>query len=172
MEKIAVISRRLRFIFIFALFAYPMAIAFAWIFFNANAKSLLADMPTLPITTINALSLTLGFLANMIPVSVVMVGFYLLSKLFLNYEKGIVFSESNTKIYTKLAFVIFAKVGADVLFRFLCGLALTFQNPSNKKWFIIELRHPQIIFIGLIVLLVSYVMAEAQKISDEQHYIV
>lgn len=119
---------------------------------------------------INAATLWFGFLADLIPTSVVMVGLYLLYKVFRNYESGIIFSVENARYYRKLAFVVFAKCGADIIYTTLSALAFTFQAPQGQRMGIIGFGTSELalIFVGSIILLISWVMQEAKNISEDQ----
>jgi hypothetical protein len=195
MNRIARVSKLLRLTFWIMLLCAPLVTAFFWSFFKylpedliaSNLPSALAekfrfwitfqgspetispDLVSSPLI-INASSLVLAFLADMIPTAVLMYILYMLTKLFRNYELGIIFSLENSQIYRKLGFGLFGKAIADFLYVMLGGLALTFQNPIGKRVLMFELSTPQItlIFIGFVVLLISWIMEEAFKISEEQ----
>lgn len=196
MNRIARVSKLLRLTFWLMLFAAPLVTAFFWLCFEylpeglvaSNLPSALAEkfrfwidqgrpdiispdaLSGSPWITVHASGLFLAFLADMLPTAVLMYIFYMLTKLFRNYEIGIIFSLENSQIYRKLALGLFAKAVADCLYIMFSGLALTYQNPIGKRLLIFELGTPQIslIFIGFVVLLISWVMEEAFKISEEQ----
>jgi hypothetical protein len=195
-NRITRVSKLLRLTFWLMLFGAPLVTGLFWFFFKylpqdlvaSNLPSALAEkfrfwinqggpetislggMSDSPWITINASSLFLAFLTNMLPTTVLMYIFYMLTQLFRNYEAGLIFSLENSQIYKKLALGLFAKAIADCLYIMLGGLALTFQNPIGKRLLVFELSTPQIslIFIGFVVLLISWVMEEAFKISEEQ----
>jgi hypothetical protein len=183
MKKIATVSRRLRFVLWAFLIASPCATGAFWIFgvggldatgpIPAEISYNLAGnfIPRLSMTTINATSLSLGFLAAMIPTCALMFIVYILTKIFRNYERGLIFSEHNTMLYRRIGFGLFAKTIADIVSLPLICLALTFQNPVKPEGVIqVGTTHLGLIFVGVGVILISWVMDEASKIAEEQAY--
>lgn len=184
MKKITVVSKRLRIAFALMFVAVPVVNGLIWHFFNKLPLELAtwkmpgliarryteAKLANLPSAQFSSTALWLGFLADLIPTIVIMYGLYALVKLFRNYESGFIFSTQNAKLYRTLALVVFAKAFADVLYSTLSGLAFSFQGPVGERVGLIQFGTTELalIFIGCVVLLVSWVMQEASNLSDEQ----
>lgn len=122
--------------------------------------------------TFNGLSKLLGFGISLLPMMIVMTLFYLLIKLFKNYQKGEVFSQNNISYYKKLGKYLFLLACVNFLCTGLMSVALTFQNPHGQRFLCLSVGMAQIlpILIGLVIIGISHVMNEASRLEEEQKY--
>lgn len=103
------------------------------------------------------------------------VSLWFLIGIFQNYKKGKIFNYENALLYRKIGWVCFF----DALFikslsKTLLILTVTFTNPPGHRYITISFGTPNLtaIFYGMIVIVISWVMLEACKISEENELIV
>ncbi len=94
-------------------------------------------------------------------------------KLLKNYENNAIFSIENAWLYRSLAWTIVAWVFLDVLSQYLSTLVVTINNPVGYRmafadWY--TESYIAALAISGVIMLVSWVMAEAQKLSDENSH--
>jgi Protein of unknown function (DUF2975) len=174
-QRIARISRRLRLICTGLMFSLPVLYALFWVFFN-YLYPILAMLP-LPVRVdhdLPGLSRLGGFLADSIPLAVMVYGLRRLRELFRLYETGLIFTEDNVHCYRSLGRTLFVWVACNVLNHTLLGLVLTIDNPPGHRLLVLGLNSGDFsgIFVGAVVLTVAWIMDEARKIQDEQALIV
>ena len=114
----------------------------------------------------------LAFVVTLIPCSIILYGLNQLIKLFKNYEKGHVFTIDNVQSYKNLAYSLFAWVIAGFFYDALISLVLSFNNPPGHRLIAISFESPEFVALitGAILLIISYVMQEAHKLSDENKF--
>jgi hypothetical protein len=115
-------------------------------------------------------SLSLAFLASLLPVSVAVYGLGTLRSLFKLYENGIMFSSDNVRYFHRLGYVCIAWVIANAVFTTLISAIITFGNPPGERAIVAQFGTSDManLIIGAIVLLISWVMDEGRKLEDEQ----
>jgi hypothetical protein len=93
-----------------------------------------------------------------------------LIRVFQNYKEGLIFTPENARNYGKMAYMFFldAIITGPISYTIMV-LASTFSNPPGERILALALGTPnfQNLFIGFIVLAVSFVMEEASKLQDE-----
>ncbi|MDB6096086.1 MAG: hypothetical protein JWM09_364 [Francisellaceae bacterium] len=102
-------------------------------------------------------------------------GFYFLKLIFINYQKGKVFNINNAIYYKYLGYLFFLEAFiTKPLSEGLFILAATFNNPTGHRFFQIAFGSVNLgnIFIGALVIIISWIMAEASKMDDEQKLII
>lgn len=93
----------------------------------------------------------------------------LLVRLFKNYERQEIFNFENTVLYTKLARTIFYWVIGNFIYTGALSVILSFNNPPGER--VLELSFTGIdimtLFLGVVVVIISWVMKEGYEISQE-----
>jgi len=115
----------------------------------------------------------LGFCADLIAALPFLISLFLLKKLFVYYRDGEIFNVRNALIYRKLGVLYLI----DALFiksfsQTLMILALTMTNPPGARYLSISFGTPNLssLFYGGLVIIVSWVMSEANKLHDEHKF--
>jgi hypothetical protein len=95
---------------------------------------------------------------------------YSLIKLFGLYSKGEIFSVNSVKHIRNIGYALLITQIVNPLYEGLMGLALTWHNPHGHRFASVTLNQTNlgIIFVALIVILVSWIMAEGCKLREEQ----
>lgn len=112
----------------------------------------------------------LGFLINMIPTGFELLIIYFLIKLFKQFEQNEIFSPSNVRYIRNIGYALLFGQLVQPIYQSLIGILLTSSNPPHQHFFSITFGTDNIrIMIGAgIIILVSWIMAEAQKLREEQ----
>ncbi len=174
-ERITAVSRKLRLTCIGLIICLPLLCAVFWVFFNRIYA--IAPMIPLPVRVDNdipALSRMLAFLCDMVPISAIIYALFKLKNLFLLYETGRIFTGQNVDCYRGLGRTLMVWVACDIVNRTLLGIVLTLDNPPGKRLLVIGLDGGDFtgIFVGIAVLIISWVMDEARKMQEEQALII
>lgn len=123
----------------------------------------LTEVPLTLATRLLALTASLGLSAILIYALVLLV------RLFKNYERQDIFNFENTVLYTKLARTIFYWVLGNFVYTGLLSVILSFNNPPGRR--VLQLGFSGIdimtLFLGIIVVIISWVMKEGYEISQE-----
>ncbi len=172
-ERIVKTSTRLRRLCTLLMFALPVAVALVWAFIEhlplANASLAAPVDETTP-----TLSRFLAFLASLLPTGVALYALSILRRLFGLYSRGVIFGQENVACFRHLGWSLFAWAGANFLFDALAGVILSFHWKSGTRLLVLNLDGQDLlmIFMGLVVLTVAWVMDQGRRLSEEQELFV
>lgn len=179
MDKIKRVSLFFRTIFQILFIALPVISVIAW---ATSPESLVMmagaiDMSFIPRSYANSilhiLSPTerlIGFSISVIPMLIELYILYALIKLFSLYSKGEIFSVNNVRYIRNIGYALLLTQIINPLYEALMGLVLTWHNPPGHRFASVSLNQTNIgiIFVALIVILISWIMAEGCKLREEQ----
>ncbi len=174
MNKIKKMSAIFKFLFYGLLIAYPILVILYWIaplsFINTGV-TLGIPMGTKILHTLSGTEKLLGFLISLIPNLITIAIIYCLARLFSAYEQGKIFVLTSTR-YLKRAGILMLvnNLIAPLLIQPLVQGDITSHNPAGQRYIDISLTSQDlyIIFVSLLIILISWIMAEACKIHAEQ----
>ncbi|HEY2811656.1 MAG TPA: DUF2975 domain-containing protein [Rhabdochlamydiaceae bacterium] len=178
-HKIQRLSRIFKIVFLICAFALPVIDAGFWI---TNGYPFLKpwmrwdpfyhfdNLPIKPLPEMDVLIKFFGFLISLLPASLNICAFILLAKLFHCYEQLEIFSRSTVLILRKLGICILLN---QLLFPFyvaIFSLALTITNPPGFRNISVAFGPEQVnlLIIGSLIILVSWIMDEGRKLQEEQ----
>ena len=177
-QRIATVSRRLRFICIGLLFVLPALNAVFWIFFN-QIYSVPGIQSTIPMPVpvkhpLSELTRFLAFVIGLIPLGATLYGVQRLRELFSLYESGSIFKERNVGCIRRLGWTLIVWVVCEKARWSLLSIVLTLENPPGQRLLVVSFNGQDFtwVFVGIVVLTVSWVMDEARKLQEEQALIV
>lgn len=181
MNKIQKMSSYLLMIFNFLLFSLPLFIILRWIFIETDVRifgEIFGKTIQAPDIYINLSSISwtlplkfLGFSADIIGLFPFILSLYILKMIFMNYEKGVIFTSENAFSYKKLGVLFFVyALLIKPLANMLLILAITFTNPVGQRCISISFgtHNFQALFFGFLIIILSWVMHEAHTIQEEQ----
>ncbi len=117
----------------------------------------------------------IGFLADMISVSTILIGLGYLARVFKRYANNAVFTGDNAYDYRRLGYVlIIYNLIIKPINGLLTTLAMTLNNGVGHRFISISLNGTnfQGIFLGIIVIVIANVMLEAAQLADDQELII
>lgn len=185
MEKIKRVSLFFRIIFQIIFILSPIILIIGWI--NApNSLSLLGGAINLNIIPrtylglgfhntailheLNASEKLLGFLVGSMPLLVELFILYSLIKLFKLYEQGEIFSLQNVRYIRNIGYGLLVGQIIHPIYEFLMGIVLTWRNPPGHRFASMTLDQTNIgiLLTAVLVILISWIMAEGCKLREEQ----
>ena len=185
MPRIQKLSARMLIMLNGLIIIVPLCTLLLWIFNQWDAwapifsKSMIVDTPE-GVINMGAINLTteqriLGLCGSFTGLLPLLIGAFFLKNLFQNYKLGHIFTVKNTDTYKKLGYLFFLHAFiTQPLCDTLMILAATFSNAPGHRYLTVGFGTPNLetIFCGVLVLIISWVMAEAQKLQDDQQFII
>ena len=178
MNKIQRVSLFLRIFFQIALLIWPILLIIYWSFAStlipkADFLSLIPSHLEIlhPITSKDAF---LGFVIGLLPLTIEMTIFYLLSKLFKLYEQGKIFTLRNVKYIKNIGITMLIGQLVQFIYEGLISFALTYHNPSGHKVALFTFGNYDAynIVTAVMIIVISWIMAEGCKLQEESKYTV
>jgi len=174
-QRIAALSLKLRRVCTGLIYCLPVVCGLIWIFFNRLYA--IAPMMPLPVHVTHdlpGLTRLHAFLADLIPLGAMIYGLQKLRILFSLYENGLIFTEQNVRCFRSLGRALLVWVACDVVRTTLLSVILTIDNPPGKRIIAVMFDSGDFtgIFVGVVVLIISWVMDEGRKIQEDQALIV
>lgn len=113
---------------------------------------------------------SLGCLISAIPMMVNMFVLYFLIQLFKLYERGEVFSINHVRYLRNIGYTLLVGQFVEPFYQFAMGIVLTLHNPPQHRYAAITLDQTNIgiLLTALLVILISWIMAEGCKLREEQ----
>lgn len=121
---------------------------------------------------LNPLQLFLGICSSFIGSTPLLIGILFLRKLFQNYKNSNIFTLENAKKYQHLGYLFFLHAFiTKPLAEVFSVIAVTLSNPPGHRYISVGFGTPNLetIFCGVLVIIISWIMVEAQKLQDDQH---
>jgi hypothetical protein len=115
----------------------------------------------------------IGFIAQCVKFIPLYISLFVLRSIFLNYQKGEIFSTINACYYGYLGWAFFLDTLIVLpLGNLLMVLAVTLPNPPGHRYITIGFGtlNVEALFCGVLVIIISWIMLEASKIHDEQKF--
>lgn len=113
-----------------------------------------------------------GFLISCIPNGISMLVLYFLIRLFKLYEKAEIFSLQNVDYMKNIGYLLLASELCSPIYQALMSYTLTLHNPpgSRQIYFNFGMGDLQFTIIAIIIILVSWIMAEGCKLREEHDF--
>ena len=178
MNKIQRLSMFLRVIFQIAFVVWPLVLALYWIFapqhfpYNFSINFIPNGTEILhPITGADSLW---GFLIGLLPTIIEMIIIYFLIKLFKLYEQGEIFTLSNVEYLKKIGICMLINQGIGFIYDALITFVLTMHNPPGHRVasFTFSNHDACNVVTAIMIIVISWVMAEGCKLKEELKYTV
>lgn len=181
MNKIKRISLFFRIIFQVLFIAFPIFLIIGWI--NApeslNIFANVIKMNVIPpsytsmgaiLHKLSAAEKLLGFLINSVPLLIELFILYSLIKLFRLFERGEIFSINNVRYIRNIGYGLLAGQLLDPIYESIMGLFLTWYNPPGHRLITVTFDQTNFgtLLTALLVILISWIMAEGCKLREEQ----
>lgn len=188
MNRIQRVSKFFRVLFQILLVVLPVLFVSSWVLwasflepvymlngvirfnFVPQAYTATAEHGTHILHTLTLTEKLLTGLVTTIPFMVELFIFYSLAKLFKLYERGEIFSMENVRHIRNIGYALLIGQIIDPFYQALMGLILTIHNPPGQGFISVTLDQTniEIILTALMVILISWVMAEGCKLREDQ----
>lgn len=172
-DRIERVSRHLKAVCTATLVGLPILIVVLWLTLDLESlghqvPAVYAYGPLTPTERAVAIALTVA------PLSVALFAVWNLRRLFSLYATGRIFTRENVRCFRNMGWALIVIVPVEVVYRAALSVALSMDNPPGERFFAIELSSNNlgILLIGAVVLVVSWVMAEAVRVQEENAQIV
>lgn len=120
--------------------------------------------------TMSPFTKLLGFLVSCIPTGITLGIYYCLIKLFSLYERAEIFTAVNVSYIKKIGYLLLASALVEPLYEALLTFVLSFNAGHGHRTISASFGTTNIsdIVMALMIILVSWIMAEGCKLRDEQ----
>ncbi len=172
LSRIKKFSKFFHLLISFLILVIPLYYILFWGFINHIPKTLIT-INSLPVSlTPNEISVKIriiGFLASLLPFSALTYGLSNLKKLFSFYQEGIVFSFEHVSLFKNIAKALFMWVVLSIVYESIKSVLYSLGNPPGEGVLEISLSSPEIsmLMVSGIVLVISWVMEEGRKVTEE-----
>jgi len=124
--------------------------------------------------TLTPLDRVAGFVASLIPLSLILYGIWHLRGLFALYARGEILGAANAARLRALAMTLILWLPAQLIGDALISLALSIDNPPGERFVALSLSSDDfaIPLIGAIALVISWVMVEAARTAEDNASII
>jgi len=178
-NKIINVSLFFRIIFQIIFISLPILLIISWIVAPNELAFLIhifkfQAIPENYITAIlHPLSLSekmLGCFISAIPMAIQMIIFYYLIKLFKLYEVGKIFSLRHVSYICNIGYALLVGQLIQPFYQFIMGFILTLNNPPHHRFASISFTQNNlaILLTALLIILISWIMAEGYQLQEEQ----
>lgn len=115
-----------------------------------------------------------GFLLSSIPLTIKLIVFYFLIKLFRLFESHEIFSSKNVLYIRRAGYALLIFEIVKPITDFLLGFVLTSSNPPGFRiaLFTFDNANIGVILTSLMIILISWIMSEGCKLKEEQQLII
>ncbi len=179
MNKIKKISLFFRILFQIIFVTLPILLIITWVYAPDELMLFIGiiKLNAIPATyqgsilhPLTASEKTLGCLVSAIPMLVNLCILYFLIQLFKLYETGEIFSIANVKYIRNIGYALLVGQLIQPFYQFVMGLILTMHNPPHHRYAAITLDQTNIgiLLTALLVILISWIMAEGCALREEQ----
>lgn len=164
-------SQRLIRVLQFLMIAAPLVNCVIWVFMNQllvpMQHEILPEYVRLPLPPMTRF---LGWCVSLLPLIPFLYGCLTLIRLFRLYEQGQIFSNDNVRCFSKLSQILIAWCLAGILVDPLQSIALTLHHPAGQRILSLGLNSVELtsLLVAGILAVISWVMEEGRKISEEQ----
>jgi len=173
MNNISKLSRKFGLLFKLLMVLYPVTVILMWCGMINIPPDYFA-FSRLPISVdFGQLSAGLRLKAcmlQMIPTMFVTLSLYYLVQLFKLYERGVIFGRENTVLIKSIGYTLIYQALAFFLSQPLLSLLLTMDAAPGQHVLVISIGSVEFsnLIIGGIVILISSIMVEGQKLEEEK----
>jgi len=124
------------------------------------------------VSHVTPLAKLIGFIFNLIPLMVGELTLYFLIKLFMLYENAEIFSIYSVLYIRRIAYVLLIGQLMNPLYDGLITLTMTWNNPPGQRIIAVAIDSTNVglILMASVIIIISWIIAEACKLREEQKY--
>lgn len=129
------------------------------------------DIQAITHTELSIRTRVLSIVVSIVYSSILLFALKSLTQLFKNYQRGDIFTLKNAQLYQKLGYSVFYWVFGGIVYQAIMTVVLSFNNPPGQRILAITMTGVDILslLIGFFVIMISWIMQEAYRITDENN---
>lgn len=172
LTKIKKLSRNFHHLISFLLIVIPLYYVGYWVFINhLPAKLITVNISSTPLIP-HKLPIKLqfvGFMASLLPLSVLSYGLVNIRKIFSSYKEGIIFSFEHVGFFKKTAKALMLWVFLSMIYESAKSILFSIGNPPGSRVIDVNFGSTEItpLLVGGIVFVIAWVMDEGRVLSEE-----
>ena len=172
LEKIRRASNVLQKLILTLIPALPVGIVLTWMFLDLEALDI-----HFTLDEVGPLTATERWLAaslNLLPLAVTLYALFNLQKLFGLYATGQVFTSETVRCFRNMGWALIIMMPVNILFHSALSVLLSFDHPAGERMLAVSLssNHLGMAIVGTVIVIISWVMAEATRIAQENAEII
>lgn len=171
--RIRAVSAVMRAFCTIAIVIIPVGLAAFW---ALASPELIGDIRSLgnPVAALPPLFRLFGFLVTMIPGAIGIYGLIALRRLFDACRAGAIFAAGNALNLRAFAVSVVASALAKIMIGPVLSVLVSWHNPPGTRELAITLSSDDLgaLFVGFLFLVVAWIMAEAQRLAEDNAQIV
>lgn len=173
MKRIRTVSAIMRTVCTICIAAIPASVAVFWALVSPETVKALPGV-AYEVAALTAATRVLAFLLTMVPGAVAVWGLVALRGLFDAYRRGAVFAPGNALRLRRFAVSVVVAAIAKIAIVPVMSVVLSWHNPPGSRAVSIAFGSDDIgaLFVGLLFLVVAWIMAEAQRLAEDNAQIV
>lgn len=166
-RRITVLSAVTKHLCSFLLIALPLGLAAFWLVFAEPDPARFG--PGFAMGPDTPLERGLGLGLSLIPLAIALFALVNLRRLFSFYAAGVYFTPATVRCFTNMAWTLVAATPAGILTGAALSVALSYDNPAGQRELAISLSSAQLTMLltGIVLLVISWVMADAVRLQEE-----
>ncbi len=181
MNRIKRVSLIFRVVFQLLFIVLPILVLLSWVSapeqltlldstIKLNAIPASYSHPDSILHTLSIAEKSWGFSLDMVLMGINLFILYTLIKLFNLYEQGDIFSMQHVRYIRNIGYALLLGQIWNPVYQFLMGLVLTLHNPPGHRFAAVTLDQTNvgILLTALLVILISWIIAEGCKLREEQ----
>ena len=173
MNRIRRVSTVMKGICTVGIVATPLALAAFWAFAPIETIRDIREIGY-DVTALPPAFRLLAFLASMVPAGIGIYGLIALRRLFGAYSDGALFAAGNALDLRTFALSVAASAFAKIVVGPVLSVIVSWHNPPGTRVLEISVRSNDLgaLFVGCLFLVVAWIMAEAQRLAEDNAQIV
>jgi hypothetical protein len=171
LSRIQSISRAFQWFLVCWCICTPILYGGYWILYNSLPHSIISHNFPIPLPQELSLKLRCAALASsFLPVSVQMMGLWLLIRLFRLYANGSIFTPEHVTYFRRLGYVLLVWTFSGILNHSFLTMIFSLATSPHSLTVSLGLSSTDLtaLVVGGIVVMISWIMEEGRKLQDEQ----
>ncbi|WP_024852008.1 DUF2975 domain-containing protein [Hydrogenovibrio kuenenii] len=174
-NKIKKLSSTLRLLVRFLIVAIPSYYLIYWVFINQLPTTLISVNTEPKMILEYPLEVKfqiIGFLFALPVLLSLLYGLVNVDKLFIFYQKGVVFSYDQVRLFKNISKALIFWVVASTIYQSAKSVLFTLHNPPGERMITIGFGSAEvmILVVAALAILVAWTVEEGQHLSEEQKY--
>lgn len=177
MNKIRRVSQVFKWFFILLFILLPIVYLVFWIQAPAHVSAVTVSSGLLTpdpnfLAPLSLSTRLISFCVALIPLSIDLLVLYFLIRLFTCFERGEIFNRQNVKNIRRIGYTVLIGQLLGIVYQLLLTTVLTWHNPEPYRVALFSFTGTNfgLLLASLLIILISWIMAEGYKLQTEHDY--